>query len=135
MAALDLVAFRFVPLLLGAVLMMGIGAAWYGIFAKPWMAMAHPGKTRAQMSAGPKWPYAIAAAAALVLSYAFGVIVEATGRALANTLTLAAVLSAALVLLYLTTYAFAAKPLKLALIDVGYYVTSLFVFGLAYGLV
>lgn len=119
--ALDPAAVRIAPLLAGTVATMVMGAVWYGIFAKPWSAMAHPGRTREELQLGPKWPYAIAAAAALAMSYVFGVVTAAVGSDLATGVRLAALLSIVLLLLYLTTYSFAYKPGKLAAIDVGYY--------------
>lgn len=129
--ALDL-APDLVPLLAGTVLTMVVGAAWYGALARPWMAMAHPGKTRADLDAGPKWPYAVAFAAALVMSAVYGVLATAAGRDLPTLLLLSLLLGGVLVATYLTTYSFAMKPLTLALIDVGYYVVSLFVLALLY---
>ena len=123
-----------IPLLAGAVVTMILGAVWYGIFAKPWMAMAHPGRSREEINEGPKWPYAFAALAAIALSYAFGVGSESADLDLAGNLLAAAIVALPLVAMYLTTYAFAYKPLKLALIDVGYFVLSLFALALLYGL-
>lgn len=132
--ALDLVAIRPIPLLVGALASMIIGAAWYAAFAKPWTRMAHPGKTEKDLQAGPKWPYAVATVSGVVLAYVFGVLSAAAGRDLATSLGLATLLSAALVLAYLTTYAFSYRPLALALIDAGYYVASIFAIALLYAL-
>lgn len=131
----DLAAIDLVPLLASTVFTMVMGAVWYGVFAKPWAALAHPGRSQDDLRNGPKWPYAVAAAAALLLSYAYGVLYASTGAAgIVDGLLLALAVAPALVAMYLTTYAFAHKPLKLALIDVGYYVVSLFGMAVLYSL-
>lgn len=131
--ALDLAAIRPIPLVAGTVVTMILGAAWYGVFAKPWMAMAHPGRTQEELQRGPKWLYGLAAVAALAMSYVFGLIVQAIpGNDLATGIRLAALLSIVLLLIYVTTYSFSYKPAKLAAIDAGYYVVSLFALALLY---
>lgn len=127
--ALDLTAAQPIPLLVATVAQAALGAAWFGAFAKPWAAVAFPGKTRQEIQAGPKWPYAVAVVAALVTAYGLGVLMEATGATeIGPALGLAALSWVALVAAaFATTYAFQWKPVALLSIDAGYHLARMLV--------
>lgn len=116
-------------LAIGAALVahMALGAAWFGVFATPWSRLAHPGKTKEQIQAGPKWIYAIAALGGLVTAIVLAALLEATGATtLADALATTLLAWLAFVLVkYATTYAFEHRSWTLLAIDVGYPLVSM----------
>lgn len=112
---------------------MAIGAAWFGVFSKPWMADAYPGMTREQMMAsGPQGAsagigYLVGLVIGLVSAWVTSVIlrgmgVTTLGPALALTLAAWIAFTAGR---FLTTYMFERRPMRLWAIDVGYPLVSM----------
>ena len=112
---------------------MAIGAAWFGIFSKPWMADAYPGMTREQlMGSQPQGPgawigYVIGLVIGLFSAYVTSVILRSMGvttldPALALTLAAWIAFTAGR---YLTTYMFERRPMRLWAIDAGYPLASM----------
>lgn len=124
---LDLVGVNWLAVLVALVAHMILGAAWFGVFAKPWQAHAHAGKTREEIQAGPKWIYGIAAGGGLLTAIVLYAVLEGTGSlAMGDALAVTIVLWVGFVLAkYATTYAFAWKSWTLLAIDVGYPLVSM----------
>jgi hypothetical protein len=124
---LDFGAINWLAVLAGLVAHMILGAVWFGVWSKPWAALAHPGKTQEDMQAGPKWIYGIAALGGLVTAIVLGAVLEGTGSlALGDALVTATLLWVGFVLVkYATTYAFEARSWTLLAIDVGYPLVSM----------
>lgn len=129
--ALDLVSVNWPAILVATLLQMVLGAAWFGVFAKPWMREAHPGKTREELGQGSKWPYAVAAVAALVSAYVLAVLLGSTG----TTGLMPALLLATVTWLgftgvpMATTYAFGGRSGNLLSIDAGHHLARFLVAG------
>jgi hypothetical protein len=124
---LDLMDINWLAVLAALVAHMVLGAAWFGAFATPWARLAHPGKTKEQIQAGPKWIYAIAAGGGLVTAVVLAATLEAVGATtLADALGVTLLLWAGFVLVkYATTYAFEYRSWTLMAIDVGYPLVSM----------
>jgi hypothetical protein len=125
--ALDLTAARPLPILVAMLAQMALGAVWFGVLARPWMAVAHPGRTKEEIQAGSKWPYAVAAASALLTAYALDVLMAAAGATdAAGALTLAFLAWLGLVAAAISTaYAFQWRPFALHAIDAGHYLARM----------
>lgn len=126
---------RWLPVLVATLAHMVLGAAWFGVFAKPWSALAHPGKSQEQIAAGPKWIYGIAAGGGLVSAIVLDAVlrslaVDSVGAALAATVALWVGFVA---VKYATTYAFEYRPWTLLAIDAGYPLASMLVMALVFG--
>lgn len=124
---LDFSALSAPAILVALVAHMILGAAWFGVFADAWASRAHPGKTHAQLQAGPKWIYGVAAAGGLVTAIVLAGLLHATGAtSLPDAMILAALLWLGFVAAhYATTYAFEYRSWTLWAIDVGYPLVSL----------
>lgn len=124
---LDLTDLNWLAVLVALLAHMVLGAAWFGAFAAPWARLAHPGKTREEIQAGPKWIYAVAAGGGLVTAVVLAATLRATGAtALGDALGVTLLLWAAFVLVkYATTYAFEYRSWTLLAIDVGYPLVSM----------
>lgn len=127
---LDFTNLNWLAVLVALVAHMILGAVWFGVFATPWAREAHPGKTKEEIQAGPKWIYAIAAGGGLVTA----IILAATLRQLGALGTLTDALGVAFLLWagfvavkYATTYAFEYKSWTLWAIDVGYPLVTMLV--------
>lgn len=133
---LDLAGVNWLAVLAALVAHMILGAAWFGVFAKPWSALAHPDKTKEQIQAGPKWIYGIAALGGLLTAIVLYAVLEATssldvGSALATTFVLWVGFALAK---YATTYAFEDRSWTLLAIDVGYPLVSMLAAALIFAL-
>lgn len=127
---------NWLAILAALVAHMVLGAAWFGVFAKPWSRLAHPGKTKEQIDAGPKWIYAIAAGGGLVTAIVLlatlqGLDALAVGDALLTTIVLWV---GFVVVKYATTYAFEYRSWTLFAIDVGYPLVSMVAMALIFAL-
>ena len=127
---------NWLAILVALVAHMILGAAWFGVFAKPWSARAHPGKTKEQIQAGPKWIYGIAAGGGLLTA----VILAGTLDAVGATSVMDAVATTLLLWLgfvlvkYATTYAFEYRDTTLLAIDVGYPLMSMLAMAVIFSL-
>lgn len=126
---LDFTSLNWLAIIVATVAHMALGAAWFGVFAKPWARLSHPGKTEKEIGEGPKWIYGIAAGGGLVTAIILYATLQAVG---AMTLGAAVVVTLLLwagfvAVKYATTYAFAWKPWLLLAIDAGYPLASMLV--------
>lgn len=115
-----------------AIVHFAIGAVWYSVLARPWLAGI--GKTMEQLTrenGGSPWPYAIGFATILVMAYTTAWVLQ---RREAATLAAGAGIGALLgfgiaAMQPALNYAFEARPLSLWLINGGYAVLGLTVMG------
>lgn len=133
---LDFTSLNWLAILVALLAHMILGAAWFGVFAAPWSAHAHPGKTKEEIQAGPKWIYGVAALGGLVTA----IILFATLAGLGITGLVDALVTAFLLWLgfvavkYATTYAFEYKSWTLWAIDVGYPLVTMLTIAAIYAL-
>ncbi len=111
------------------------GAAWYGIFAKPWLAAV--GKTKEEVqAAGTGWAdYVLAAMAAAIGMLGLAVLVQATrANGLLEGLALGLIAGVGFVAtIKAVQYRFEGRPMKLYLINTGYPVVVLAIGGAIMG--
>jgi hypothetical protein len=106
---------------------MILGAAWYSVFANPWLKAM--GKTREELQAmGTKQAYGIAIVSSIILALALAVLVQATGASsLIDGLVLALIVGGGFVAAtHAPTNAFSGQSLNLSLINAGYPVVAVF---------
>ena len=133
---LDLGSVNWLAVLIALLVHMVVGAAWFGAFATPWARLAHPGKTKEEIQAGPKWVYAIAAGGGLVTAVVLGATLKAVGATdLFDALAVAFLLWLGFVLVkYATTYVFEHRSWTLLAIDVGYPLVSMLLMAAVFAL-
>lgn len=133
---LDLMGVNWIAVLVALIAHMVLGAVWFGVFAKPWAALAHPTLTREQIQAGPKWIYGVAALGGLLTAIVLYAILDATGSLdLASALATTFILWVGFALAkYATTYAFEYRSWTLLAIDVGYPLVSMMAAALIFAL-
>ena len=125
---------RHVSIVVAAIVVWVLGAAWYTALAETWMAGI--GKTREQLmqSGSPAMAYIVGFLAILVMCYLVGALLArlaATGFAAGVRIgALAGLLPAACIAL---NYAFEARPLSLWLINAGYAILGLAIAGAIIG--
>lgn len=124
---LDFSSLNWLAILAALVAHMVLGAVWFGVFANPWSARAHPGKSKEEIQAGPKWIYAVAALSGLVAAIVLAALLDGLGvNDLGSALLVTLAIWVAFVALkYATTYAFEYRDWTLWAIDVGYPLVSL----------
>ena len=125
---------RHVSIVVAAIVVWVLGAAWYTALAETWMAGI--GKTREQLmqSGSPAMAYIVGFLAILVMCYLVGALLArlaATGFAAGVRIgALAGLLPTACIAL---NYAFEARPLSLWLINAGYAILGLAIAGAIIG--
>ena len=125
---------RHVSVVVAAIVVWVLGAAWYTALAETWMAGI--GKTREQLmqSGSPAMAYIVGLLAIIVMCYLVGALLArlgATGFAAGLRIgALAGLLPAACIAL---NYAFEARPLSLWLINAGYAILGLAIAGAMIG--
>ena len=126
---------RHASIVVAAIVVWLLGAAWYTALAEPWMAGI--GKTREQLMASggsPAMSYVLGFVAILVMCYLVGALLarlSATGFAAGARIgALAGLLPAACIAL---NYAFEVRPLSLWLINAGYAILGLAIAGAIIG--
>lgn len=131
---LSFASLKWLAILAGLVAHMILGAIWFGVFAKPWARLAHPGKTPEEIQAGPKWIYGIAAGGGLVTAIVLGALLQSLAvTTIADALMVTVVVWVGFVLVkYATTYAFAWKPWTLLWLDAGYPLVSMLLMATIY---
>lgn len=127
---------NWLAILVGLVAHMILGAAWFGVFATPWSRLAHPGKTKEEIGAGPKWIYGVAAAGGLVTAIVLAAVLDGLGAAtVLDAVVVALALWVGFVLVkYATTYAFEYRSWTLMAIDAGYPLVSMLAMAVVYAL-
>ena len=132
---IDLGGLNYLAVLVGIIFNQVLGAAWYSVWSKPWMAGV--GLTMEDMEAmkgTPRqwYPYVVAIVGALVFTFGLAVLVqgmEADG--VVDGLTLGLLASVAFIVTsYATTYSFEGRGLKVFLINIGYPLISYSVIGI-----
>lgn len=125
---------NWLAILVGLVAHMILGAAWFGVFASPWSRLAHPGRTKDEIAAGPKWIYGIAAAGGLATAIVLGALLDGLGAAtVADAVVVALAAWVGFVAAkYATTYAFEHRSWTLLAIDIGYPLVSMLAMALIY---
>lgn len=110
------------------------GAVWYGIFAKPWMALAHPGKKREDMG-GAGVGYVVALVAYVIAAGALALVNEYYGvETLGDGMMVALLAFVGFVATTLClNFTFSQRPIKLYLIDAGNYLVGFLVMGAILG--
>ena len=121
---------NYIAVLVAAAAYFVLGAVWYGLLAKPWMAFAGKTQEEVESGAGPG-PYITAAIASLVAAVALAAIIKLAGAGsvgeaicIAGTCSVGLVCSAAA-----KHYAFQGFKPGLLLIDGGYDVVGFVAMG------
>ena len=112
------------PIVLAGLAGWAFGAAWYSIFAKPWIAASGVATDDTGRPANRKTalPYVISITSAMVVAatmyYAFDMLnIVTVGKGFTSGLGIGACFAAPWLA---TNYGFAGRPFKLTLIDAGY---------------
>lgn len=112
-----------------------IGAVWYGVFSKPWMALAYPGKKSSDLK-GNNWTYPVSLVLYLVVALALAVVANYYGMdglddgVLVGLLAFVGFVGPTMAM----NYMFGGRPSKLLLIDAGNYLASFLVMGAVLGI-
>lgn len=129
---------NFIAVIAAAVVAMGIGAAWYGALAKPWMAAN--GFTAEAIEAARRQngngPYIVAGIAKLVMAFCLAKLLALVDAvSVSNGVALGLFLWIGFVATVLSVnQRFAMKPWKLTIIDGGYWLAVLVAQGVVIGL-
>ena len=123
--------------LLATVAAMAIGAAWYGLLARPWIAANGftPDQVREIERSRDPLPYAVAALAHAVMALVLAGLLEAVGAAsVADGMVLGLTLWTGLVATAMAVnHRFQLKPWSLTLLDSGHYLAILLAQGAILG--
>ncbi len=135
MADIDLGDLNYLAVLVGIIFNQVLGAAWYTVWSKPWMAGV--GLTMEDMEAmkgTPRqwYPYVVAIVSTLVFTLGLAILVQGMGAENAvDGLTLGLLAAVAFIATsYATTYSFENRGLKIFLINIGYPLISYSVIGI-----
>ncbi|MBN4066325.1 DUF1761 domain-containing protein [Ahrensia sp. AH-315-G08] len=128
---------NFVALGLAVIVSMSIGAAWYGLLAKPWMAangFSDEQRTKLDEGGNPS-TYIITAISHLVMAYVLnGVIYHSGGHSLRTGIISALFIWVGFVATTMSVnHRFQMKPWKLTFIDAGHYLAVLLAQGAILG--
>ncbi len=127
----------WIAVFIAAVANMMLGAAWYGVLEKPWMALALPGRSKEDIVNASKPGYVVAIIASLMTATALAVAFDALGTAtLAGALGVGVIVWIGFVATsFGSSYAFSLKPAMLYVIDSGYFLVSLVLMSMIINLV
>ena len=135
MDSIDLGNLNYLAILVGIIFNQVLGAAWYSVWSKPWMAGV--GLTMEDMEAmkgTPRqwYPYVVAIVGALVFTLGLAVLVQGMGAdGVVDGLTLGLLAAVAFIVTsYATTYSFEGRGLRIFLINIGYPLISYSVIGI-----
>src|SRR5689334_4630694 len=128
---------NFLAIIVAAIIEMVLGFLWYGpLFSKPWMALQ--GWTQERMQAGNPNPviYLVPFVGSLLRNYVLALLISATqmgtlvgGAGLGLLLGTGFIATA-----FASNYLFGSRPLKLYLIDTGYFFVAPVITGALLGL-
>ena len=113
---------------------MIIGAAWYGIFANPWLEGI--GKTRGEVQENQSWrPYAVAILNSFMMAFVLANVIHWTGlTGLVNGLLAGAIMWLGFTgFTFAANHAFEGRSLILWLVNSGTYLVGLLVMGAILG--
>lgn len=111
-----------------------IGAVWYGVFAKPWTALAYPGKKPEQIESSPAI-YGVSLLLYMVFALALALVASYYDAAtlgdglVVGLLTFVGFIGTALAI----NYMYSGRPAKLFLIDAGNYLVAFLAMGAIIG--
>ena len=135
MDSIDLGNLNYLAILVGIIFNQVLGAAWFSVWSKPWMAGV--GLTMEDMEAmkgTPRqwYPYVVAIVGALVFTLGLAVLVQGMGAdGVVDGLTLGLLAAVAFIVTsYATTYSFEGRGLRIFLINIGYPLISYSVIGI-----
>lgn len=135
MDSIDLGNLNYLAILVGIIFNQVLGAAWFSVWSKPWMAGV--GLTMEDMEAmkgTPRqwYPYVVAIVGALVFTLGLAVLVQGMGADnVTDGLTLGLLAAVAFIVTsYATTYSFEGRGLRIFLINIGYPLISYSVIGI-----
>ena len=132
---LDLAEINYLAVLVAIIINMVGGAAWYGIFANPWMAEV--GLTKEEINAdrgGMIRSYIIAIIASILIALTLALFVEATGAKNMDGLVLGLIAGIGFVATTVGSMAaFEKRSLKLYLMNAGYPVITFTIIGVMLG--
>ena len=118
----------WVGVLVATVVSMAIGAAWYGAFAKPWMAAARfdEDEVRRVEANDRPWIYAVAALCHLVMAIVLGLLMASWGAGIGRGIGLGILVWLGFVATSMcVNHRFQFRPWSLTLIDSGHYLVVL----------
>jgi hypothetical protein len=118
---------NFLAVIVGTIIQMALGFLWYGpLFSKPWVALQGWTQERMRQSNPNPAIYAVPLVGAFISTYALALLINATqmttpvGGAGTGLLIGIGFIAPA----FASNYTFGSRPLKLYLIDVGYYLVA-----------
>ena len=128
---------NFLAVIAGAIIEMVLGFLWYGpFFSKPWMALQ--GWTEERMRGANPNPviYVVPFVGALLTAYVLALVIGAAGMGtLAGGLGMGLLAAIGFILpAFASNYTFSSRPLKLFLIDAGYFVVAWVLIGALLGI-
>jgi hypothetical protein len=111
-----------------------VGAVWYGVFSKPWMALAYPGKKREDLQSN-NLTYPAALVAYLVAALVLAMVVTYYGASgLGDGVVVGLLVFLGFIApTFAMNYMFGGRSGKLFLLDVGNYLASFLVMGAILG--
>ena len=133
---MDFLNVNFLAIFVGAIIQMLLGFLWYGpLFAKPWMALRGWTQERIQASNPNPVIYLVPFVGSLVAGFALALLIHAANM---GTLVGGAGLGllagiGIIVPAFASNYTFSSHPLKLFLIDAGYYLVASIIIGALLG--
>lgn len=133
--SLDFGTINYWAVIVSAAVAFGLGAAWYGVFAKPWMAATGITQEVIDAHRGDKTGYVVAAVTWIIGVLALaGLIQLADAEGAVEGLWLGLLVGVGIVAATQAPhFIFEFKPLKLFLIDEGYPVVGLAIAGIILG--
>lgn len=134
---MDFLNVNFIAIVVVAVIHMGLGFLWYGpLFSKPWMALQGWTKERMEQENVNPVIYLVPFVGALLSTYTLALLINATqmGTFMGGVSLGLLIATGIIVPAFASNYLFSSKPLKLYLIDTGYYFVSTVIAGAILGL-
>ncbi len=132
---IDLGSLNYLAVLVGIIFNQVLGAAWYSVWSKPWMAGV--GLTMEDMEAmkgtARQWyPYVVAIVSTLVFTLGLAILVQGLGADnVVDGLTLGLLAAVAFIATsYATTYSFEGRGFTIFLINIGYPLISYALIGI-----
>ncbi len=131
---IDIGSLNYLAIIVGIIINQALGAAWYSVLGKPWMAGV--GLTMEDVEAmkgtARQWyPFVVAAVSALVFILGLAVVIQGMGaEGVVDGLILGLLAAIGFIATsYATTYSFEGRSLKIFLINTGYPVISYAIIG------
>ncbi|MBB4053499.1 hypothetical protein GGR20_003159 [Devosia subaequoris] len=132
---MDFLAVNWLAIVLATVASMALGAVWYGVLSKQWMAAS--GRTREDIDPKDFMPYVWSVIVQLVMAYFLAVLTPplAGAMTIGHGLQIAFLMWLGFVLTsMILNHRYQGRPWSLTVIDSGYILAALLVQGLVLGL-